>query len=611
VIRSASPEPTSRKAEWAWAALFLASAIVHVVVWWQYRADPFATTLVSDALSYDRWAARIAQDGLAAEPVFHQSPLFPLLLAPIYALASEPVRVTWSIGLQVLLGSLAIACLVPLGRLWFGSRSAGVAAAVLALAHAPFVFYAMKLLPVPLALATQSAGLLTLAVARRRPMLPIALGAGAVWGLACLARSEMLLFVPFALAALVWRAAPHDERPRRTVPLLVAYLAGVVLVVAPVTLHNVRQGDFVVIASSGGENLFIGNQRGGGGGYHQLDPGAGDIFSQRAAAKRLAEEARGESLRPSQISAYWRQRALREIGEDPGAWLALEGKKLVRLLHPGDPTDVYSFALERDAYVTALYALPVTPWVLLLLGAVGGTLAFRGRAAGSLPCLALVAVHSVVLLTFFVDNRLRLPLLFALCPLAGFAIIEAVRRWRSGASRRWLVLLAGGVVAALIVGAAATRPTPRDVVRLASVLSLQQRLDDSLEVLAPQLDRPDPHPLVLDQAGWVRQKRGDFAQARDHYLAALDGDLEPRRARQTRTRLAMVHEHLGELDAAASQHDAAVASGYASAGTFYERGMFRLRRNDLRGAVQDLREAARLDPRWPAPRQALRSLGAR
>jgi Tfp pilus assembly protein PilF len=72
----------------------------------------------------------------------------------------------------------------------------------------------------------------------------------------------------------------------------------------------------------------------------------------------------------------------------------------------------------------------------------------------------------------------------------------------------------------------------------------------------------------------------------------------------------MAHERLGQIDEAAAQHDAAVASGHANAGTFYERGMFRLRRNDLAGGAQDLRQAVRLDPAWPAPRQALQFLGA-
>ena len=63
--------------EWlATAALFTLSLLLHIVLSWQYRQDPFAVTLVSDASSYNAWAARWAAGGLGAEPVFHQSPLF-------------------------------------------------------------------------------------------------------------------------------------------------------------------------------------------------------------------------------------------------------------------------------------------------------------------------------------------------------------------------------------------------------------------------------------------------------------------------------------------------------------------------------------------------------
>jgi tetratricopeptide (TPR) repeat protein len=580
------------------------------VVWWQYRSDPFLTTYVADALSYHRWAERIVREGLAAEPVFHQSPLFPLVLAGVYAGAAEHLRAIWSIGLQALLSSVAIALLVPVGRVWFGRTSVGVAAAVLALLHGPFVFYAMKLLPTALALTTQALGLLLLALARRSRSAAPAAAAGAAWGLACLARSEMLLFVPFLLLAVAQRgSAEYGPRRRRWASAGVC-LAALVIVIAPVTVHNVRRGDLVPIASSAGENLFIGNQPGAEGGYRALHPSAGDIFSQRVVAQRIAEQERGRPLRPSEVSAYWRARTFREIRADPGNWLALEGRKLLRILHPGDPTDLYSFSLERNLYLPALHALAVPPWVLLALGITGAALAIRGAARSAWPLLALVGVHVVVLLAFFVDARLRLPLLFSLCPFAGLALVEAVRRWRAGTSRVLLTIGGVAVVALLVAGVAATRPTPRDAVRIASVLSMQERLDESLEVLAPWLAEEDAHAWVLDQAGWVHQKRGDLVEARDLYVRALDRGLAGGRACQARTRLAMVHERLGEFAEAARQHDAAIASGHANAGTFYERGRFRLRRGDRDGAVADLRRAARLDPAWPAPRRALRSAGA-
>ncbi len=591
-----------------WVRVFLVAVGVHALVWLQYRSDPFAETYISDALSYHHWAQRIVENGLHAEPVFHQSPLFPLLLSWVYDLASVAAWSDWSIVLQILLGSAAVASLVPLGRLWLGSAPAGLAAAALALLHGPFVFYAMKLLPVSLALVTQAAGLALLALARRSGSLPWAVGAGAGWGVACLARSEMLLFVVPALAALWW---PRESRTARSsgrrVVLPAAYLAGLALLILPATVHNTRRGDPVLLASSAGENLFIGNQRGATGGYTALHSQAGNIFSQRILAQRLAEKARARPLRPSEVSDYWIERTWVEVLVDPGAWLRLELRKLGRILHPGDPTDIYSFALERSLYLGTLHALPVTPWVLLLLGSVGLTIALSRMASQVWPLAALVAVHVTLLLVFFVDARLRLPLLFALCPFAGFSVVEAVRWWRFR-RRRDVILLATLTVAALAVGGFATRPTPRDAVRLAAVLSMQQRLDASLGVLAPWLASATADPLVLDQAGWVLQKQGRYAESREHYVEALGGGLPPARERQTRTRLGQVLEQLGQLDDAAAQHEAAVSSAYANAGAYYERAMFRLRRNDRAGAVQDLREAVRLDGTWPAPRAALRSL---
>jgi Tfp pilus assembly protein PilF len=71
-----------------------------------------------------------------------------------------------------------------------------------------------------------------------------------------------------------------------------------------------------------------------------------------------------------------------------------------------------------------------------------------------------------------------------------------------------------------------------------------------------------------------------------------------------------VLERLGRVDEAAAQHGLAVGDPHAFAGTWFERGMFRLRGGDRDGAIEDLTRAARLDPAWPAPRARLRELGA-
>lgn len=583
--------------------VFVAALALHAVVWLQYRDDPFALTYVSDSLSYHQWAERIAADGLAAEPVFHQSPLFPLLLGKAYTLVSSANRPFAAILLQVLLASVAIALLVPLGKSYLGSTAAGVAAAILVLLHGPFIFHSMKLLPVSLALATQALALLLLTLAARsaKPWLPLV--CGVAWGIAFLARSETLLFLPVALA-LLWLS--NGEREGRGWLPAALCLCGAVLMIAPVTVHNARRGDAVLIASSGGENLFIGNQRGGEGGHIPLHPKAGDLFSQRALAEIIAEQKLGRELLPSEISDYWRGRAVEEIAAEPFSWLLLEMKKLGLILHPGDPADMYSYPLERRLYLQALYLLPVPPLALWLLGAIGAWLSCS-RSGRAWPLIAFCAMHIAVLLLFFVSSRLRLPLLFFIAPFGGLAVVEGLRAWKEG--RRMIA----ATVAALLLLAAAhwlflLEASPREQVRLASVLSRQQRLDESLAVLQRAVAEPEPDPFALDQSGWVLSKQGRWAEARDRYLRALERGLTGARATQTRGRLATMHEKLGELELAEAMHDAAAEGGEANAGIFFERGLFRMRRGRRQGAREDFERAIELAPAWPEPRAALRSL---
>jgi tetratricopeptide (TPR) repeat protein len=151
-----------------------------------------------------------------------------------------------------------------------------------------------------------------------------------------------------------------------------------------------------------------------------------------------------------------------------------------------------------------------------------------------------------VLLIFFVSTRLRLPLLFFLAPFAGLAVVEALRCWKAGRLR----LFSAGVATVLILAAVHwsvfLQPSARDTVRLAAVLSTQNRLDDAMEVLEPVIREPDPDPQALDQAGWVLSKKGDYRQARALYIRALEAGLSGGRADSVRRRLAEINEKLGE-----------------------------------------------------------------
>jgi Flp pilus assembly protein TadD len=224
--------------------------------------------------------------------------------------------------------------------------------------------------------------------------------------------------------------------------------------------------------------------------------------------------------------------------------------------------------------------------------------------------MAFLGVHVAVLLAFFVSTRLRLPLMFFLTPFAGFATVEL---WRGRKHPAWKA-----AIVAVVIALAATsahwvfflRPSVREELRLASVLSMQSRLDEALAILDPLVNDPDPDPLALDHAGWVRSKKGDLVVAQSLYLRALEAGLpSPSREAQTHSRLASVLERLDQVEQAGSHHDAAVAVAPDSAGAHHERGKFLLRQNRSVEAIVDLQAAARLAPGWDEPLRVLRSLG--
>ena len=92
-------------------------------------------------------------------------------------------------------------------------------------------------------------------------------------------------------------------------------------------------------------------------------------------------------------------------------------------------------------------------------------------------------------------------------------------------------------------------------------------------------------------------------------LEEIEAGMPEGREASTRSRLAETLERQGAIEQARVEHDAAVAAPGANAGTLFARGMFHLRQRRESAAIADLEQAARLDPAWPAPREALRRLG--
>jgi tetratricopeptide (TPR) repeat protein len=483
-----------RAARWLPGAVFVLALAVRLAYNFEIRNLPTLHELVMDAQRYDALARDILDHGWRPREAFYQAPLYPYLLAAVYA-ASGRSATAMRLA-QALAGALTAAlAAIAAGRLWEpapgdepGDRdrrqaTAGVAVAgVLAALYAPAVFYTPLLLKTVPTLLCESAALVLLLPPAGRAVSPLrGLAAGLALGGAALLQESLLLLAPAAALYLLdagrladpGQAAAHGRRrawQSRWAPAggAVALLAGAALALAPAALLNYAAGGQVLLTSSqGGMNFYIGNARGATGTYAALSSGSQIPERQRADAERLAAgfaaRERGRpvaagQLTPAEVSSlFWRETG-REIAADPGAWLRLMRRKIRLFWNAYELPDAEGFRVYRRESVV-LRSDPVVFGTVAPLAALGLLALARGgprqrRGALLLALLAGAACVSVVL--FFVFGRYRLAVVPFLLPLAAAGALELIdvatraraASWR-GAARPALdlALLAGAGLA--------------------------------------------------------------------------------------------------------------------------------------------------------------------
>lgn len=463
--------------------LFLGALLIRLAFVWQIRDLPTQRWLVMDAQRYDELARHIVDGNWLPREVFYQAPLYPYVLAVVYAVTHGSLLAVRL--LQAVLGAATVVLLALLARRLFG-REAGQAAGVLAALYGPAIFYVPLLLKSTLTLLALT-GAVLLVVPNDRPSGSRLFGAGVLFGVSALLQENLLLLVPCAALWLLVPETRDEHGPARTntdrgdallspgpsvsvrarpwarLTAAAALALGACLGLAPATLLNVLAGGEVVLTSSqGGMNFFIGNARGASGTYAGLSGGSQNPESQREDARRMAAvfatRERGrpvapDELTPSEVSSlFWRE-SFRQIRADPAAWGRLLLRK-VRLfwnaheIPDAEGYDVYRRAARPPTFFWLGFGI-VAP-----LGLTGLWLAGRDprtrRGADLLALLLLGLCVSVVL--FFVFGRYRLPVVVLLIPAAGHALAVlagAVRRREP--PRRLAPALAVAVIALVVV----------------------------------------------------------------------------------------------------------------------------------------------------------------
>ncbi|MEZ4651775.1 MAG: tetratricopeptide repeat protein [Candidatus Eisenbacteria bacterium] len=657
------PEATGGKQQWRdpllWAEVLILVLAVSIRV--AYLTE-YASTIPTyerplvDAKIYEVWAGSIVRGDVfsLAEGVFYRAPLYPYLLAGLWLVfgALQPITVV----LQAILGLATLLLTARLATKWAG-RGAGVGALLLLTLYGPLYTAESKLLGTTLGLFLQVL-VLTLAcrvAVRPVPLRSLLLGIGL--GLAVLVRPLWLVWIPALPLVLFGRRQLSHLRA-----VWIPFLLGTAVVVAPVTVRNyVVGGDPVLIASNGGMTFFQGNNVENKSGLLTIISRFemfGSAERQQEVETRVASELSGRPLSSSETSRFWFREGLKFIADSPGAWLALEGKKLFRLVSSFEPGDNYSHALERDR-IGALRLAFLPFGVLLALAFLA--FAFFGRVrvrpiAGPAFRVAILSAATGLLgcLVFFVSSRYRLEAVPGLAILGGAAIswgahwlhLRAPKResasrpvpggTRGGRTVSTLALLGAVLVLAttwlppgapaqslesislLQMGNAWERQGDRERARTAYEQSieslpenafswrslLQLTVQDSGAAVA--LARLDAVPGSVRLHPEIRQLRGRFLAALGRPDEAID-ELRQATADSPELREAWFYlgaalSDVGRYEEAIEACETALRKGWPELETLPPLSYLKIQTGDLVGAQRDARAALAIDPAQPVAR---------
>lgn len=432
-------------------------------------AGALAGHLLGDERAYDRFARQVAAGGVERTRAFYQEPLYAYLVGQVYKLWPPPDLPETAavvpaapvhraiVTVQHLLGVVIVLLTAALGTRAVSAR-VGVLAGALMAVSGPLIFHESMLLKASLSLVVFLGALLLWCdrLEQRGGWLRTA-ALGACLGAGALLRGNLFLLLGLVLLSLLLPFGTGRRRPGEALLVLVTAL----LLLAPVTLHNLSRGELVLSTYQAGSNAAIGQPPGSdatrGLVYEPLRAGRGDAWFEEDDAVALAEAGTGRTLSGREISAWWWAQVAERVAAEPLTALKRAGLKLLHLFHGSEVPDVKEWSFLRRA--VPWLATPLSDLTVLgPLSLLGLLLLPWRRRPGLLVLRGGVLVVAASLVLFYVMGRYRLTAL----PCLLVAAAGVLERWWTLRRQRPLRVGAELTLAAALVTAGWALPLPSD-----------------------------------------------------------------------------------------------------------------------------------------------------
>lgn len=391
--------------------LFIASLALKLAYVVQSRNATYVLVPIMDSEYYMHMAEDILQHGLVRDEAFFMGPLYPYVLAVIFAVLGKSIMAARIV--QVTAGAFTVLLTYLLGKRVMRPAEAMLGSILFAL-YGAATFYEGQLLMTWLGMLLNIMMLYVLL--RGKGSVRACAVAGVLLGLSALARANVLVI----LAVLLPWILLHERREHRWRKIAVM-IGSVLVTILPATAHNyVASHDFLPITSNGGFNFYIGNS----------DDATGIFYPPKGINFVTYEEVRGyverlgEEVTPSEMSRYWFDMGLTFVKDNPVKALALFARKAALYFNGYEVPQIENYDTARDRYGTL--RLPfVNMWMLLCLGLFGMLYSLKHwRKYFLLYGYVMALALSIVL--FFVSARYRVQIAPVLALFAAHALLVVV-----------------------------------------------------------------------------------------------------------------------------------------------------------------------------------------
>lgn len=414
--------------------LFAAVFLLRLVALVQFSHSPLFLPVRGDMHFYNEWAQRILRGEFDLHTAFYGLPLYAYALAGVYRVFGYNPFIPGLLQSLIDSGTAVLVYLFTV-RLFQTANLrttqtadlaasdptiARVFAALAAIAWGLFVpTEAYSIILMPTAWFTFVFWLVVwrLASAGERLTSKECLLLGLLLGFTAMAIATSLFLIPLVLAAVFVRGKARVLASRVLSAAL--FLLGIGIGISPCWIHNyVLARDPVLLSAHSGVNFWIGNNPTSNG-YPRFPPGlrAGQAAMLEDSITS-AETAVGRPLKRAEVSAYWSTKARDYIAAHPGQWIRLLLIKARNFWNAFqyDDLSIITTLREQGVLLPGLYF-----GVIAALGLPGMVFAARAKPV-SVWMIAAVVLHMAAVMTVFITERYRLPIVPGLIVFAAYGL---------------------------------------------------------------------------------------------------------------------------------------------------------------------------------------------